>query len=173
MRKISDTDSQIVYRTGSRFSLAFVILLPAAIAAKMFLDVGWLPVLVLTFMGVVMAFVAGMREELVFDVVTRVITCTESFYSRVLRTEVIPFSRVTGVHVEPHFERQKDRSSHTYESGLQLRIVWRGDWGGGGMLLGTFFDEAEAMREAEGFARQIGTRVERLGADTNRIPDAR
>ncbi|HKU89641.1 MAG TPA: hypothetical protein VJP84_07590 [Steroidobacteraceae bacterium] len=173
MMKVSETDSQIVYRRGSRFSLAFVILIPVAILARVFLEVDWLPVWVMTFMGVVMAFVGGMREEIVFDVVTRAITCTESFYGRMLRSEVIPLDRVTRLYVEPHYERPNERRSLTYQSGFQLRLAWQGEWGGGGMLLGIIWDEAEAMREAERFAHRIGTKVERLGTGTSRSRDGR
>jgi hypothetical protein len=114
-----------------------------------------------------------MREEIVFDVVTRAITCTESFYGRMLRSEVIPLDRVTRLYVEPHYERPNERRSLTYQSGFQLRLAWQGEWGGGGMLLGIIWDEAEAMREAERFAHRIGTKVERLGTGTSRSRDGR
>jgi len=161
MRKVSDTDVQIVYRQGTRSAFLFVLLIPAGIAAKVVLDADWLPVLVVTFMGIVMLFVAAMREQLVFDTLTRTITCSESIFGRQTRSELIPFGKVTRLVVGPHFERENKRKGRTRQVGFQMTIDWKAEWGGGGMMLDTFDDEAPALRAAEELGRRIGTSVER------------
>jgi len=164
MNKVSDNGTQVVYRQGNRFGLLFAILIPAGIASKIWLGTDWLPVLVVTFMGVIMLFVAGMSEQLVFDTLTRTITCTESFFGWNLRSEMIPFDRVTGLLVGRHFERENKRRGQVREAGFQLTIDWKGDWGGGGMMLGASYDEDAVRREAEELARKIGTQVVSPGA---------
>jgi hypothetical protein len=161
VRKLRETGTRIVYRHGNPYAFLFLILIPAGWAVKYFLDSGWMPVLVTTFMGGVMFFVGASREYVVFDTATRTATCTESFLGRVSRSALIPFGRITRLAVAPHYERTPGRRGKVRQSGFQLRVDWNTEWGGGGVMLDSFHEEADAMREAEALARKIDTKVER------------
>jgi hypothetical protein len=161
MKKIREAGVRIVYRHGNPYAFLFLILIPAGWAVKYFLGSDWMPVLVTTFMGGVMFFVAASREYVIFDTATRTVSCTDSFLGRVSRRELIPFSRITRLTVAPHYERTKGRRGKLYQSGFRLSIDWNAKWGGGGVMLDTFHEESDAMREAEALARKIDTRVER------------
>lgn len=162
MKKLQEDGVRIIYRHGSPYAFLFLILIPAGWAVKYFLGSDWLPVLVTTFMGGVMFFVAGSREYVVFDTLTRMVTCSESFLGRVSRSEVIPFRQITRLTVGPHYVRTKGRRDKTFQSSFQLSIDWKAEWGGGGRMLDTIHDENDALREAEALARKLDTRVERI-----------
>jgi hypothetical protein len=161
VRKLSETGTRIVYRHGNPYAFLFLILIPAGWAVKYFLDSDWMPVLITTFMGGVMFLVGASREYVVFDTATRSAVCTESFLGRVSRSALIPFGRITRLTVAPHYERTQGRRGKIHQSGFQLSIDWKAEWGGGGVMLDTFDEEADAMREAEALARKIDTKVER------------
>ncbi len=161
MWKVSENDVEVVFRDGNRKAFVFLLLIPAGFAVKYFWGGDWKPVLMATFMGGVMFFVGAMREQLVFDSVTRTVSCTESFLWHTFRTELIPFDQVTRLTVAPHFERQDGKRGKLHQSGFHMSIDWKAQWGGGGTMLETFDEEADAMREAEGLARKIHTTVER------------
>jgi hypothetical protein len=161
VRKLSDTGVQIVFRDGNPWAFLFLFLIPAGIAVKVFWGTDWLPVLVCTFMGIVMFLVGAMREYVIFDTVTRTITCSQSFLGRVSRSELIPFSHITRLVIAPHYERQRGGRGKAYQSGYRLTIDWKAQWGGGGMMLDAFHDEADAARAADELARKIDAKVER------------
>lgn len=158
MEKISDTGGQVIYRQGNRFGLLFVILIPAAIVARIWFELDWMPVLVLCFMGAVMLYVSGMREQIVIDVIARTVTCSESYLSYTFRSEQIPFDRVTGLSVTRHYERDKPRGP-VHEAGFRMSMNWKAEWGGGGSMLAIFHDEESARREAGELARRMGKGV--------------
>lgn len=162
MRKLRETGTSIVYRHGNPYAFLFLVLVPAGWAVKYFLDSGWMPVVVTTFMGGVMFLVGASREYVVFETATRTVTCTESFLGRELRRAVIPFGRIKRLAVAPHYERTKGRRGKTFQSGFRLDIDWDAEWGGGGVMLETFHDETEAVQEAETLARKLDTKVERI-----------
>lgn len=162
MKKLREDGVRIVYRHGSPYAYLFLIVAPAGWAVKYFLGSDWLPVVVTTFMGGVMFFVAGSREYVVFDTLTRMVTCSESFLGRVSRSEVIPFRQITRLTVGPYYVRTKGRRDKTFQSGFQLSIEWKAGWGGGGLMLDAIHDENEALREAEALARKLETKVERI-----------
>jgi len=157
---VSDTGVQVVYRRGSAVAYFFLILIPAGIAVKVVLGADWFPVLMVMGMGLVMLFVAASREQLVIDTLARTITCTESFFGRELKSELIPFSRVRRLSIGPNYERRNQRGSPAYQSGFRISIFWDAQWGGGAQMLEVFHDEGQARREAEGLARRIGIKVE-------------
>jgi hypothetical protein len=164
MDKISDTGGQVVYRRGNLFGLLFVLLVPAGITAKVWLEADWLPVLIVSGMGLIMLFVSGTREQVVFDTLARTVTCTESFFGRQLRSELIAFGRITRLVVGPCFERGKNGRGPAYQAGFHLTVEWNAEWGGGAQRLGAFHEEEAALREAGELARRIGTDVERAAS---------
>lgn len=162
MRKLRDTGASIIYRHGNPYAFLFLILVPAGWAVKYFLDSGWMPLVVTTFMGGVMFLVGASREYVVFETATRTVTCTESFLGRELRRAVIPFGQITRLAVAPYYERTKRGRGKAYQSGFRLDIDWDAEWGGGRVMLDIFHDERDAVREAETLARRLDTKVERI-----------
>ncbi len=163
MNKIEYHGARIVYRRGARSAWWLVIAMPAGMATLYLLggrEV--MPYLFLAFAGTVMFVPAAFNEHLVIDTHARAIISSETFIGRTTRSETIPFSKVTRIAVTPGYTHEPGKR-RARRNGFALRLDWTTASGDGGIVLGTFPEDAEVMAEAGKLARTLGTGIERVG----------
>lgn len=163
MKKIEGDGARIVYRRGERSAWWLVFAMPAGMVILYLLGGrDLMPYVVLAFAGAVMFIPAAFNEHVVIDTHARAIISSETFIGRTTRNETIPFSKVMRIAVMPGYASEPGKR-RARRDGFALRLDWATASGDGGIVLGTFPEDAEVMGEAEKLARTLGTRVERVG----------
>lgn len=162
MRKVEDNGAQIIYRRGTRAAWWLVITMPIGMVILYLLgDRNTMHYLGLAFAGAVMFIPAAFDEHFVIDSHVRAMLKSETFIGRTMRSESIPFSQVTRVAVMPSYTSEP-RKRGVRRDGFALMLEWTTGSGEDGIRLDTFWEDAQAMTEAEKLARILGTGVKRV-----------